>query len=181
MARRVPRDGGPPAAARVRDRRRSDDDKLHLDIYGRHRTIAERYPDHGPLGDLEWSDTRLRRRTVVVVGVATDGAARAYPRREVEWNGPINDVVGDIPVVVALADGTLVAYDRRIDGGTLRFEADDGALAGGGSRWDPLTGRAIEGPHAGRTLRDVAPVGGLYWAAWLKFRPDTEVFGRDDG
>jgi len=151
-----------------------------LDVYGRHRTIAERYPDHGPLGDLEWSDTRLRRRTVVI-GIATDGAARAYPRREVEWNEPINDIVGDVPVVVALADGTLVAYDRRVDGGTLRVEADDGALAGGGSRWDPLTGQATEGPHAGRTLRDVAPVGGLYWAAWLKVRPETEVYGRGGG
>lgn len=151
-----------------------------LDIYGRHRTIAERYPDHGPLGDVEWSDTRLRRRTLVV-GVSTADTAKAYPLREVRWNEPINDVVGDLPVVVALGpEETLVAYDRRVDGQRLQFSAaSETELAAGGSRWRKLTGEATSGPHEGTTLRSATAAGGLYWAAWLNFHPETTVYGRE--
>jgi len=148
-----------------------------LDPYGDHERIAERYPEYGPLGNIEWSDTRLRRRTPVL-GLAHDGEAVAYPKSEIRGSGPINDAVGGRPVVVAMGeDETLVAYDRRAGGETLTFAAgDDGLLRAGGSRWRPLTGGALDGPYEGTTLTAVADVGELYWAAWLKFHPETTVY-----
>jgi len=148
-----------------------------LNPYADHETVTERYPEYGPLGDLEWTDTRLPRRARVL-GVSHDGEAVAYPQDQVRWNTPINDTVGGRPVVVAMAeDDTLVAYDRRVGGETLRFsDAGGGTLAGGGSRWRTLSGRAVDGPHEGTRLDSAADVGGLYWAAWFKFHPDTSVY-----
>jgi len=149
-----------------------------LDPYEDHERVSERYPEYGPLGDLEWSDTRLPRRAEVL-GVSYDGEAVAYPREQIRWNGPINDNVGGKPVVVAAApDSTLVAYDRRVEGEELQFSAgDDGTLLAGGSRWRTLTGEAIAGPHDGARLDDAADAGALYWAAWLSFHPETTVWG----
>jgi hypothetical protein len=147
-----------------------------LNPYEDHQTIAERYPEYGPLGDLEWSDTRLQRRTTVL-GVAQGDEAVAYPKREVRSHGPINDTVGGRPVVVAAAGDTLVAYDRRVAGETLTFErGTEGLLRAGGSRWRPLDGVAVDGPHEGRKLTAVAGAVQVFWAAWLKFHPETTVY-----
>jgi len=111
---------------------------------------------------------------------ASAGEAVAYPRDQVRWNGPINDAVGGRAVVVALADDTLVAYDRRVGGERLRFtEGGDRALRAGGSRWRTLTGVALDGPHEGTTLEPATGIGGLYWAAWFKFNPTTTVYDGD--
>jgi hypothetical protein len=150
-----------------------------LDLYGRKRRIAERYPDYGPLGSLEWTDERLRRRTPVL-GVAHGDEAVAYPARAVAAEGPIEDRVGGRPIVVASGpDDSLVAYDRRVDGETLSF-ADaqrDWHLAAGGSTWQVVDGEAADGPHAGERLTRVDGARQLYWAAWLQFNPETTVFG----
>jgi hypothetical protein len=149
-----------------------------IDLYARRQDIQEEYPDYGVLGDLEWTDTRLKRRTVVV-GVEANGQATAYPVREIRFDDPVNDRVGGRPVLVTLADGeTPVAYDRRVDGQTLTFEKDDGRLLAGGSTWSPLTGRALSGPYEGQRLRSATDTGAVYWAAWLQFHPDSTVYGR---
>lgn len=150
-----------------------------IDPYADQEAVTERYPEYGPLGELKWSDTRLPRRAEVI-GVSHDGEAVAYPRDQVRWNGPINDTVGGRRVVVALADdSTLVAYDRRVDGETLRFTGGNETLRAGGSRWRALTGAAMDGPHEGTTLESAADVSGLYWAAWFKFNPETTVYDGD--
>jgi hypothetical protein len=152
-----------------------------IDVYGRVRDIAERYPDYGPLGSLEWGDARLRRRAVVV-GVEHDGVARAYSLSAVGHDHPVNDAVAGRPVVVSVGrDRTLYAYDRRLDGSTLRFRdaGSDGVLRAGGSRWRVETGDALDGPFEGRRLESVADGSQLYWAAWLQFHPDTTVYGVD--
>ena len=152
-----------------------------IDIYSRVRDIAETYPEYGPLGALEWGDARLRRRAVVV-GVVDDGVARAYPLSAVEYDAPVNDVVGDQPVVVAVGrDRTLYAYDRRVAGRRLRFRGTpaDGVVRAGGSRWRIDTGEAIDGPYDGERLTSAAEGSQLYWAAWLQFHPDTTVYGID--
>lgn len=152
----------------------------NVDLYGRKRDVAERYPDTGPLGNQEWRDNRLQRRATVL-GVAENGEAVAYPIREVNANGPIEDTVGGRPVVVARApDDTLVSYDRRVDGETLSFsEGEDWHLEAGGSRWRAIDGVAVDGPHEGRRLTAIAGATQLFWAAWLKFHPETTVWGID--
>jgi hypothetical protein len=114
-----------------------------------------------------------------VVGVTDGDAAKAYPYAAARER-PINDRVGDRPVVVAVAPGnTLVAYDRRVDGRTLEFAADgDRHLAAGGSRWRRATGEAVDGPFAGRHLENAVERSPMFWDAWRDFHPDTTVYGR---
>ncbi|MFB6219362.1 MAG: DUF3179 domain-containing protein [Halobacteriaceae archaeon] len=132
------------------------------------------------IGRNDFEDDRLHPKTQVI-GVAAGGAARAYPLPAVRERGPVNDTVGGRPVVVAVAadDRTLVAYDRRVDGETLTFEADGSHLAAGGSRWEILTGEAVDGPHEGTELTSAAGQSQLFWFTWLDFHPDTTVFGAD--
>jgi hypothetical protein len=124
-----------------------------------------------------FSDDRLLPKTRVV-GVTHGGVARAYPARRVEDAGVVNDTVGGLPVVVAAtADGTLQAYDRRVQGRTLEFGRDGDVLVAGGSRFDPLTGRAVSGPLGGTRLRRATDRSPMYWFAWAEFHPGTDVYG----
>ncbi|MFB6312092.1 MAG: DUF3179 domain-containing (seleno)protein, partial [Salinirussus sp.] len=115
----------------------------------------------------------------MVLGVRADGVAKAYPLDTVRRIGVLNDAVGDIPVVVAVAeDGeTIVAYDRRVQGTTLRFRTSDGnMMQAGGSHWSITTGRAITGPYQGTHLSTPERTARLFWFAWLDFNPDTRVY-----
>jgi hypothetical protein len=74
-------------------------------------------------------------------------------------------------------DGTLVAYDRRVDGRTLTFSAGDGDhLRAGGSRWRVLTGDAVDGPFEGATLSRANERSPMFWFAWAEFHPDTALY-----
>jgi hypothetical protein len=124
-----------------------------------------------------FSDDRLLPKTRVV-GVTYGGVARAYPAWRVEAAGVVNDTVGGLPVVVAAtADGTLQAYARRVAGRTLRFTRDGGSLVAGESRFDVLTGRAVDGPLASEQLRRANDRSPMYWFAWAEFHPGTDVYG----
>ncbi|ELZ98812.1 hypothetical protein C440_00610 [Haloferax mucosum ATCC BAA-1512] len=123
-------------------------------------------------------DDRLHPKTSVL-GIAAGGVARAYPLDTVNEAGVVNDTVGGLPVVVtASSDGTLVAYVRRIHGTAVAFERDGNALLAAGSRWDLLTGRALDGPHDGTTLTRANDRSPMFWFAWADFNPGTEIYGR---
>lgn len=152
-----------------------------ISLYERTRDIAERYPEYGALGELDWGDARLRRRAIVV-GVVHGDEARAYPLSAVTSERVVNDAVGDLPVMVTVGrDRTLHAYDRRVEGETLAFEAtdEDDLLQAGGSRWRAGDGVAVDGPHEGVELSVAAERSQLYWAAWLQTHPDSTVYGTD--
>ncbi|KAB1194174.1 DUF3179 domain-containing protein [Haloferax sp. MBLA0076] len=122
-------------------------------------------------------DERLHPKTSVI-GVTSGGVARAYPFDPVSKAGVVNDRVADLPVVVAATtDGTLVAYVRRVDGTVLEFERDGEFLVGGGSRWDIVTGRALDGPHEGTALTRANDRSPMFWFAWADFNPGTEIYG----
>jgi len=128
------------------------------------------------IGGNEDVDDRLHPKTLVI-GIAHGGVARAYPLSEVvEAGRVVNDTVGGLPVVVAAAGTTLVAYARRVDGEVLAFERDGEALVAGGSRWDPLAGRALDGPFEGRELDPANDRSPLFWFAWADFFPETEIY-----
>ena len=80
--------------------------------------------------------------TALVIGVEAGDTARAYPFGAVKREGVINDRVGGRPVVVTVADDTLVAYDRRI-GGRVRSVTPAGPdhLRAAGSRWASCVAR----------------------------------------
>lgn len=103
----------------------------------------------------------------------------AYPDADVREHGPVNDVLGDVPLLVAAdpnAGGNVVAFDRRVDGRTLTFEADGDMLVDTetGSRWN-YAGEAVEGELAGAKLDEVPPIKG-FWFAWYAFHQDTELW-----
>ncbi|RDZ55536.1 hypothetical protein DEQ92_00600 [Haloferax sp. Atlit-6N] len=129
------------------------------------------------IGFNDAADDRLHPKTSVV-GVAADGVARAYPLDAVERAGVVNDTVGGLPVVVAAsAEGTLVAYVRRVDGDSVEFERDGPVLVAAGSRWTLLTGRALDGPHEGSVLTRANDRSPMFWFAWADFNPETEIYG----
>ncbi|ESS04491.1 MAG: protein of unknown function (DUF3179) [uncultured archaeon A07HR67] len=123
-------------------------------------------------------DDRLHPKTSVI-GVAADGVARAYPNAAVEnAGGVVNDTVADLPVVVAVADGSLAAYVRRVDGETLQFGRDGDVLVADGSRWAVVSGAALDGPHEGTTLERANSRSEMFWFAWVDFFPDSEIYGQ---
>jgi hypothetical protein len=124
-------------------------------------------------------DGRLHPKTSVI-GVATDEVARAYPLETVgKRGGVVNDTVDNWQVVVAAtASGSLVAYERTVDGTTLTFERDGDALVAGGSRWGIVSGQARDGPYEGTSLTAANDRSPMFWFAWADFYPDSEIFGQ---
>jgi hypothetical protein len=159
----------PPESGTVRPRSTRN---YNTNPYGEYEDI--RHPRPG----ASESEKRLPPKSLVV-GVATEEVAKAYPLRTVvEAEGVVNDRVGELPVVVASTDESLVAYDRRVDGETLTFDRDGAALTAGGSRWGLVSGRALDGPHAGRRLSRATDRSPMFWFAWLDFFPGSRVYGQ---
>lgn len=123
------------------------------------------------------SDDRLDSRTLVI-GIASDDHAVAYPFETVKDHDVINHRVGSIPVVVTMApSGVPVAYDRRVSNERLRFTPSGPRhLASSGSRWERATGRAIDGPYRGARLESATMVPAMFWKGWSNFHPDTEIY-----
>lgn len=131
------------------------------------------------IGRNDFDDDRLHPKTQVI-GIRHDGIARAYPLPRITEEGVVNDEVNGLPVVVTTdSGGSLVAYDRRVDGATLSFEpADERHIRADGSRWDRVTGEAVDGPYEGVTLDRANDVSPKFWFAWAEFNPDTEIYGQ---
>jgi hypothetical protein len=160
----------PPASGTIVDARPRPYDQNPYEGYDDSRRTGIGF------GSGEFDDERLHPKTRVV-GVTADGRSRAYPLDVVAETGPVNDRVGGLPVVVGAVDGTLYAYDRRLDGETLAFvAAGDRRVRAGGSTFRLVDGRAISGPHEGSRLRQASTSTSLFWFAWLEFRPDTDVY-----
>jgi hypothetical protein len=71
-----------------------------------------------------------------------------------------------------------VAFDRRVGGRTLTFEATSTGVIDRqtGSGWD-ITGRAMSGPLAGKRLRPVLATDS-FWFDWAAFHPETSIYGQ---
>jgi hypothetical protein len=183
----------PPESTTVRGDR-SFDYTLDLDaVFRRSDGLGPaRDPDPDPTPG-EAFQGRVHPKTQVV-GVVHGGVARAYPVTVVAERGVVNDEVGGEPIVVAAVPdttdgptGVLGAYRRRLDdqdadGEVLTFAPAPGPFVrAGGSRWRISTGRAVDGPHAGRRLRPASHATQLFWVAWVEFYPETQVYGLTDG
>ena len=132
------------------------------------------------LGDGGFDDDRLPAKTEVI-GIANDSVARAYARGTLVEVGLVEDSVGGLPVVVTTtADGTPVAWVRRVDGEALSFSiADESHIRAGGSRWTRASGIAVDGPHEGQQLDQANAISPLFWFAWLDLHPDSELHGHE--
>lgn len=115
----------------------------------------------------------------LVIGVSDGEETKAYPFDIVSEREVVTDTVGDVPVVVTVPpDGTLVAYDRRIDG-TERSASPAGEryVEIAGSRFGRSDGVAVDGPYEGRRLDRANREPPMFWRGWSNFNPDTSVYG----
>jgi hypothetical protein len=126
------------------------------------------------------ADTRLAPRALVV-GVALNGAATAYPVDALTAARATLDTVGGEPIVIVRAPDTRSTrvFDRRVDGRTLQLAVKIGAPlrlvdVETGSEWD-FTGLGMSGPLAGRRLRRVGFLE-EYWFDWKTYHPATAIF-----
>lgn len=117
----------------------------------------------------------------LVLGIAVDGKAVAYPLPEVRKSGPINDTVGNSPIVVTSAEPrSLMAYSRRIERRAHLFtEFDDSHLQAADTTWEKTTGVAVAGRFEGAELERANSFEPLYLGSWEQYYPDTEVYTAD--
>ena len=128
-------------------------------------------------------DKRLTPRTLVM-GIELNGKAAAYPLPALQKQSPIIDMVGTVPIVVALREDnrSVLAFERTVDGRRLEFfqKKDDKNPefqlidAETGSTWN-FEGKATSGPLAGRQLKRVFVLED-YWFDWRIYHPDTKVY-----
>ena len=75
------------------------------------------HPPHASAESAPWSDDTL------VIGVAQNSEARAYPLDILIWHELVNDTLGGRPILVSFCPlcGTGIVFDRRIDGSDRTF------------------------------------------------------------
>ena len=141
-------------------------------------------------GDL---DGRLPA-TSRVAAVEVDGIWVAYPFSALQDAGVVNDVVGEVPLVVFWKPGTVSALDRasyddaRDVGSTSVFSRHLGGQvltfrpAAEGfmdfetrSVWN-IFGKAVAGPLEGEVLPPIVSAE-HFWFSWAAFRPETLIWG----
>jgi len=129
-----------------------------------------------------------------VVGVAVDGAARAWTLEAISGDvaRATNTSVGETPVVImwkvgqvtALETGQIVdgrdvgsvgVFSPVVDGEMLTFSTDADVFvdAETGSSWD-VTGTAVAGPLAGSHLDQIHHLD-TFWFSWSTYQPATDL------
>lgn len=124
---------------------------------------------------LEYIDIQFN--PVFVIGLVLGNDSKAYYFKDVDSLGVVNDMLGDVPVVVWAGDEIYQAYVRIVDGRTLTFSLDGDDLVDEetASRWDPNLGLALSGPLAGTALQPVPSLSSFDWA-WVDFYPDSGFY-----
>lgn len=140
-------------------------DDYQLDATRLRRMVLSGLSGRGPAADRDW-----------VVGVPGPDGASAFLVRALAFRRAANETLSDRPVVLFLTGdmATVVVRDRRVLGRTLTFRADGDRMRDDetGSIWDPVTGQAVAGPLAGRTLALVPSQTG-FWHAWKAAYPSA--------
>ena len=139
---------------------------------------------------FELDDARIRRVVLAgigpprrgdwVVGIEGRTSSAAFLLRALAKVRLANDALEGRPIVVFLTSDltTTLVWSRSVGGRTLTFEADGDRMIDAETRssWDSVTGRALSGPLAGRSLTAVPATTG-FWHAWEAHHPDTQVKG----
>lgn len=144
----------------------------------------------------DW-DTRMAKRPVPeslrggefepreqILGIALEGASRAYPLSVVMKESPVQDTLSGTPLVLVVGpDGkSLRAFVSRSGGAAVEFfrppQGSAWALvdSAGGSQWN-FQGCAVSGPAKGECLEPL-PLLREYWFDWRQYHPATTVYRR---
>lgn len=112
-----------------------------------------------------------------VIGLVLGQQAKAYYYTDTLEAEVINDILGDIPIVLWTSDEIFYAYVREVGGRTLTFRTEGSVLVDEetGSSWDLSRGLATSGPLQGEGLRAVPCLSSFDWA-WEDFYPDSEFY-----
>ena len=159
-------------------------DTLVLDKRGRYQSDTYdgyyRGGSAGILGEFN-KDNRLSRKDLVL-GVAQNGAAKAFSFQSMAEQPVINDIWAGIEILVVFerVSETGAVFERTLGGRSLSFQIVPGDSflmrdQQTGSTWQVLTGRAIEGPLAGEVLTRLTS-NYSFWFAWTDFYPDTLLY-----
>lgn len=132
-----------------------------------------------------------------VFGVVVNGEARAYPLRIMDAHELANDVVGGRPLslVYCTLCGTGIAYDTRLDDGTVLTFSTSGLLHQSNklmydratkSLWQQFTGRPVVGPlvaSSGVRVLQLRPLPTVVssWRDWRAAHPETTVLSLETG
>ena len=132
--------------------------------------------DSGILGRKR-DNTQLPAKAKVL-GLRIQDHPKAYAIDSVLKAGAVNDTLENVPLVVFGAGDGAAAFRRDVTGQTLTFrKRGDGSIADQetGSRWDPVSGRAVDGSLAGTSLVQL-PATNSFWFGWFDFFPGTELY-----
>lgn len=122
-------------------------------------------------------DDRLHPKEIIV-GFESGDTYKAYLQKIVESQGPINDTVEGVDIVLfSPFDHSTRIFSRSLDGMTLDFEASGDGMADSqtGSVWN-AEGQAVSGPLQGESLERL-PTSPGFWFEWYAFHPDTLLHG----
>lgn len=128
------------------------------------------------------TDDRLFAKELVT-GVELDGETfGAYPDTAVIEHGPVNDVLGDTPLLVVAdpkSGNNVVVFIREVAGQILTFSTEGAFLVDEetATKWD-YSGLALEGALIGEQLTAILGVKGM-WFSWYAFNPETELWQPD--
>jgi len=126
-------------------------------------------------------------RSRLVVGVALNGEARAYPVQFIGYHHQVRDVVGGTPVLVTFCT---VCRTGRVFAPVVDGEPESFRLVGmdhfnamfedrtTGSWWRQATGEAIAGPRTGKSLPEIASRQ-VTLAQWLLLHPASLIMQPD--
>ena len=127
-------------------------------------------------------DKRLPMKSFVL-GVLSDGIARAYPAVAVADHKVINDDLGVTPLAIFCLDDYMQVFDRRVVGATLNFaKADQGSGfvdRETGSDWS-VTGRCTSGHHFGTQLSAIPHYNKIFWFVWSDYFPNCAIYGEPE-
>ena len=122
--------------------------------------------------------------------IEIEGDARFYPLSVMTRHEIVNAEVGGIPVAVTYCPlcNTALVFDRRFEGETLRLGVS-GLLRNSDlvmwddvtqTLWQQVTGEAIVGEHAGKSLTPLASAI-VRWADFRDTHPDGQALSSDQG
>jgi len=126
----------------------------------------------------------------IVFGMSLNGFVRAYTKEVLVFHEIVNDNFGDTPILVTYCPlcGTAIAFERTIDGESIRF-GTSGKLHKSNlvmydektdSYWTQIGGRAVVGPLTGTKLKQVQ-IDTMLYGDWKKLNPDSQILSRNTG
>ncbi len=104
---------------------------------------------------------------------------RAYPLTHFAKTAVINDMVGEVPLLIFHDKESFATavFKRNVGKSVRTFRSQDGHFVedNTGTRWNLVTGEATSGNEKGTRLEKL-PAVNIYWFAWARYYPETTIY-----